>query len=84
MVDDNAVLRQRVKTVGSGKAGARGVLAFLRKTTHWGHYVAILAIGISLHSLVTHLGWVVGLVYLPVMLYVFFRWKRAYQADRAP
>ena len=73
-----------MKTGGNAKAGAQSVLAFLRKTTHWGHYVAVLAIGISLYSLVTHIGWVVGLVYLPAVLYVFFRWKRAYLADRAP
>ena len=66
----------------NGKAGAQGAFAFLRKHTHWGHYAGLFGIVISLHSLVTHLGWgVAGLLSLaaivPAALYRFIFWKRA-------
>ena len=68
--------------------GARGVFSFLRKHAHWGHYVAVLAIGISLSSVVIHKAWLMAglvlLVFVPVLGYGFIRLRRAYLADRAP
>lgn len=65
---------------GNVKAAAQGASAFLRKHTHWGHYASALGIVISLHWLVTHLGWYMGLsalvLALPAALYGFIRWKR--------
>ena len=68
---------------GNAEADAQGAFAFLFRHTHWGHYLGVISIVMSLSMFVITLGWFkAGLIALgvtPIALYGLFRWIRAYR-----